>query len=107
MRGLRIGAAKQDRSAGRWRLHRWQVAMGDKAADRRDTCTVADYARQHLQFKTKFALCHGARSGHEAEWFRELLTDEHEQVWGTELSPIAARIAPWTMAADLVSRRPP
>lgn len=65
---------------------------------------IAEYAQKHLQLSTKFALCHGARSGREAVWFRELLPNE--QVWGTELSPVAARSAPWTMQGDFHDERP-
>lgn len=76
----------------------------DQWVDRPQLAVVAEYVQKHLQLVTKFALCHGARSGREAVWFRELLPAE--QVWGTELSPIAARHAPWTMQGDFHDERP-
>jgi len=79
-------------------------ATGLQWVTRPQLAVIAEYAQKHLQLSTKFALCHGARSGREAVWFRELLPNE--QVWGTELSPVAARSAPWTMQGDFHDERP-
>tara|TARA_B110001452_G_scaffold236378_1_gene215623 strand:+ start:154 stop:903 length:750 start_codon:yes stop_codon:yes gene_type:complete len=51
-----------------------------------------------------FGLCHGSRSGREAVWFRAAWPGE--QVWGTEISPVAASTAPWTMPWDYHHARP-
>ena len=65
---------------------------------------IAKYAAEHLQMTRHFSLCHGTRSGREALWFRESLPGI--QVWGTELSPVAAATAPWTMPWDFHEVRP-
>jgi len=65
---------------------------------------VAKHFSSHVTIKTRFAFCHGTRSGREAVWFRELLPDV--QTWGTELSPIAARSSPWTIPWDFHDVRP-
>lgn len=65
---------------------------------------IAKYVTQHLPLTTRFALCHGTRSGREAVWFRESLPGM--QAWGTELSPVAAATAPWTMPWDFHAVRP-
>ena len=59
---------------------------------------IARYVTEHLPMSRRFALCHGARSGREALWFRKRLPGM--QVWGTELSPVAAAQAPWTVPWD-------
>ena len=65
---------------------------------------VARYIVSNVSTRRGFALCHGSRSGREVSWFRESLPNEH--TWGTELSPIAAATAPWTMAWDFhIERR--
>lgn len=65
---------------------------------------IAKYVAEHLQLTKHFSLCHGTRSGREALWFRESLPGI--QVWGTELSPVAAATAPWTMPWDFHEVRP-
>lgn len=67
---------------------------------------VASVARRHVQFVTRFALCHGVRSGRETVWLREGLAAEKVQVWGTELSPVAAASASWTVTWDFHKARP-
>lgn len=64
---------------------------------------LASYITQHLSLNTSFALAHGVRTGREAVWLRRYLP--REQVWGTELSPLAAHHAPWTLAWDFHDRR--
>jgi len=65
---------------------------------------IARYVTEHLPMSRRFALCHGARSGREALWFRKRLPGM--QVWGTELSPVAAAQAPWTVPWDFHAVRP-
>jgi len=65
---------------------------------------IAKYVTQLLPMTKRFSLCHGTRSGREALWFRESLPGI--QVWGTELSPVAAATAPWTMPWDFHTVRP-
>mmetsp|Transcript_19770 Transcript_19770/g.32930 ORF Transcript_19770/g.32930 Transcript_19770/m.32930 type:complete len:110 (-) Transcript_19770:604-933(-) len=65
---------------------------------------IAQYIKNHVKLTTNFALCHGMRSGRETEWFRAAIPTQ--QVWGTELSPIAAKTAPWTFPADFHEQRP-
>ena len=78
------------------------LAADGQAADqwvgREQLEQIANHIRAHLTIKTRFAFCHGTRSGREAVWFRELLPDV--QTWGTELSAIAAFSAPWTIQWD-------
>ena len=65
---------------------------------------IAKYVTEHLPMTKRFSLCHGTRSGREAFWFRESLSGI--QVWSTELSPVAAATAPWTMPWELHTVRP-
>ena len=65
---------------------------------------LTKYLQSHIVAKTKFALCHGTRSGRETTWFRTAWPEM--QVWGTELSPVAAATAAWTMAWDFHLERP-
>ena len=65
---------------------------------------IAKYVTEHLPMTKRFSLCHGTRSGREAFWFRESLSGI--QVWSTELSPVAAATAPWTMLWELHTVRP-
>ena len=65
---------------------------------------IAGRIRSRISFRTNFALCHGARSGREVTWFRTQLPGV--QVWGTELSLISSKTAPWTIPWDFHEERP-
>ena len=66
--------------------------------------TIVEYLKARNVARNNFGLCHGTRSGRENIWFRELWSTM--QVWGTELSPVAASTASWTMPWDFHESRP-
>ena len=66
---------------------------------------LSAYIQQTLPLKHKFALCHGTRSGREQSWFRKYLPSGVE-VWGTEISEAAAKVAPYTIAWDYHKVKP-
>ena len=66
---------------------------------------LSAYISQTLPLKHKFALCHGTRSGREQSWFRKYLPSGVE-VWGTEISEAAAKVAPYTIAWDYHKVKP-
>ena len=49
---------------------------------------ISEFAKQNLPLQQRFAIAHGTRSGREVVWFRTNLPGE--EVWGTELSQLAA-----------------
>ena len=65
---------------------------------------VAAILQQRVKLVKGFGLCHGSRSGREAVWFRAAWPGI--QAWGTEISPVAASTAPWTMPWDYHHQRP-
>ena len=59
---------------------------------------IANFVKQHVPLEKRFALAHGTRSGREVVWFRANLPNE--EVWGTELSQLAAARSPFTLRWD-------
>ena len=54
----------------------WQMSKGvAQWVFEPEIAKVASYVREHLPLKHRFALCHGARSGREVEWFRSHLPE--------------------------------
>ena len=89
----------------------WQRAKTDRVTRtgqqwvlEETVAAIADYVRGALPCNRSFALAHGVRSGRETVWLRARLPGV--QVWGTELSPVAAATAPWTVAWDFHAARP-
>jgi len=66
--------------------------------------TLAKLMQSRITVVNNFALCHGTRSGRENVWFRQAWPGM--QVWGTELSTVAAANAPWTTPWDFHRQRP-
>ena len=67
---------------------------------------IAKHLRSLNVAQNNFALCHGTRSGRENLWFRQAWSPSPMQVWGTDISPVAASTAAWTMPWDYHSARP-
>lgn len=64
---------------------------------------ISNFVALHLPLEKRFALAHGTRSGREVVWFRANLPGEN--VWGTELSELAAARSPFTLRWDFHDAR--
>ena len=60
---------------------------------------VANWTMANLPLANRFALCHGTNAGFEMEYLKRYLPAGY-QVWGTELSPLTAKLANFTINWD-------
>ena len=97
------GTFDTERAAAKYTDMRAQFTVGGVSEE--SMRQVAEFIKANVPLVKHFGLCHGTNAGYEMQWLRKYLPGT--EVIGTELAPLTAKMARYTVNWDFRARHWP